>query len=117
MTVLGSNASSHATFQTADKQCVFGDSVALVGFPNWNSMADEPAKLNTSINQIKAMSGGTYAGVNLALLAGASGGPALDLNGEVVGVIANSPDNMLMPNAFLTIQSINAALGASAKAL
>jgi S1-C subfamily serine protease len=48
---------------------------------------------------MKAISGTTYAGVNLSILSGASGGPVLDGNGEVIGVIANSPDHKLMLSA------------------
>jgi RNA-directed DNA polymerase len=99
LTVLASVASSHGTLRIADKPCKYGDAVALVGFPNWNSTADEPAMLQTSINQMKAISGTTYAGVNLSILSGASGGPVLDGNGEVIGVIANSPDHKLMLSA------------------
>jgi RNA-directed DNA polymerase len=112
MTILTTTARSHAVFRRSQEIPQVGNDVVLAGFPNWNTNADKPVRVDTKVVQRKVISTVSYVGVGYPILSGASGGPVLDHRGDVIGVITNGTTHNIMPNSFVEIKHIDAALQA-----
>lgn len=107
LTLLRTNAKSHAALRRAQAPLFMGQEVVIVGFPNWHTIADDPLRAPTEIVQRKIVSTIPLASVHYPLLSGASGSPVLDGFGNVVGVVVNSKDHATLPNGVIEIDNID----------
>jgi hypothetical protein len=117
LAILRTAAKSHAMLKRNMEVAFKGEDVAVIGFPSWHNLADQPLRATTQVVQTKTVSGIRHASVNYPLLSGSSGGPVLDSNGYVVGVIVRSKDDATLPNAFIEISHIELAANAAAVAI
>jgi len=113
MTILTTAARSDAVFKRSQEVPQVGDDVVLAGFPNWHTNADKPIRVDTKVVQRKVISTVSYVGVGYPILSGASGGPVLNNQGGVIGVITNGSTHAVMPNSFVEIKHIDVALQAA----
>jgi S1-C subfamily serine protease len=90
----------------------YGDHVTLLGFPNWHTQGDEPMALGAKITQKKPISGVDHLAINQTILSGASGGPALNADGDVIGTIVNSKDHNIIANSFISIKHLASIVSA-----
>jgi RNA-directed DNA polymerase len=109
LAVLQCDAETNGFFRAARTHVVSGQAVLILGYPNWHTLADHTLVAHSQVVQMKAIGGFTYSSVVYPLLSGASGAPVLDDQGVVVGVVANSPGNTILPNAFVSIQHVDTA--------
>jgi RNA-directed DNA polymerase len=106
LTTLEVVARPDAEFRRTTDVPIEGDQVLVLGFPNWHTHADQPLRVVTSVVQRKTISGARLSSVNFPLLSGASGGPVLNREGCVVGVITNSVGSLVFPNSFLSLDHL-----------
>jgi RNA-directed DNA polymerase len=112
MTLLSSVASPNAKLRMTNTLSNYGDHVTLLGFPNWHTQGDEPMALEAKITQKKPISGVDHLAINQTILSGASGGPALNANGDVIGTIVNSKDHNIIANSFISIKHLASIVSA-----
>jgi RNA-directed DNA polymerase len=112
MTLLSSIASPNAKLRMTAEQCKYFDNVILFGFPNWHTQGDEPIRMGCTITQLKPISMVDHIAIDQTILSGASGGPALNTHGDVVGTIVNSKDHNIMPNSFISIKHLDSVQNA-----
>lgn len=68
------------------------DAIGVAGFPHYN-LGDQGYFANGKITGFKKISSIQYILVDCALVAGNSGGPGLDANGNVIGIVNIGADN------------------------
>ncbi|HKU15700.1 MAG TPA: reverse transcriptase domain-containing protein [Steroidobacteraceae bacterium] len=108
-------AKAYAMLRRTKHSLVSSAQVAVIGFPSWNTTGDKLLRADTSVVQLKTVSMCNLASVGYSLLSGASGGPVLDKAGHVTGVIITNKDDNEMPNGFISIEHLDAVLGAPSK--
>jgi len=108
--ILQSAARTFGQLRASDVDASSGDTMTLVGYPNWHSTADRTLIAPATVVQSKVVSTVHFSSVSYPLLSGASGAPALNAAGEVSGVITNSSTHSTIPNAFVAIKHIPLAL-------
>ncbi|MFL6233733.1 MAG: reverse transcriptase domain-containing protein [Thermoanaerobaculia bacterium] len=82
------------------------DPVTVVGFPNWNTIADELSITTSNVSQLRTISGVRYILTNASIRTGNSGGPLLDSRGKVVGVALYNSESSIAPNGGIAIRHI-----------
>ena len=107
MTLLSTTANPHAALRMTTDPCKNSDHVTLFGFPNWHTQADQPMNLGGTITQVKTLSNIEHLSIDQTVLSGASGGPALNDLGDVVGVIMTNKDHDKIPNGFVSIRHLD----------
>jgi len=117
LTVLQTTVRSRAVLRKSAAVVPDGDPVTVMGFPNWHSFGHQPLKANTHVVQQRTIGGSSLASVGYPLLAGTSGGPVLNSEGRVTGVVVNSGTSAVFPNSFLAIGHLDAVVAAPLKAV
>ncbi len=117
LTILQTDARTHALLRGDEGQTLPGQAVVVLGFPNWHTSADKPLRADALIVQQKTISACKLASVNYPLLSGASGGPVLNAEGWVVGVTVHNATSPVLPNSFLAIEHFASIVGSPFHAL
>lgn len=71
--------------------------IAIAGFPNYN-FGDEGSLVQSKIASFRNYSGNKHILVSNPIISGNSGGPGLNINGEVVGIAVTGADKMSNAN-------------------
>jgi len=106
-------AYSHAGFCAANTDVVTGQAVYVLGYPSWNTSADGTLFFPTHVTQGRTISCIRRFGVSGSLLSGTSGGPALDENGQVVGVVNTNYADPVLPNGCISISHLPEVLASA----
>jgi len=112
MTVLRTDAEPNGLLCRSAASCAVDDKVVITGFPNWHSNADKPIKIGANVTQTKIISTIEHISIDKKILSGASGSPALDSYGKVVGVVVHNEDHKVSPNSLVSIKHLDIAIGA-----
>jgi len=102
-----STANPHAMFVRSDVPPGLGDKHRLLGYQNWKTIADKPMDASAVVVQITKYFASDYLIFGHPLIEGTSGGPVLNQQGKVVGVIATSVEHSSVPNGAIAIHHTN----------
>ncbi|MFO1435496.1 MAG: reverse transcriptase domain-containing protein [Gammaproteobacteria bacterium] len=94
-----------------------GDPIFVVGYPLWKTLAEDLSVVPTVLSQIKTISAVGYLLAGANIYSGNSGGPLLDSNGKVIGVVAYGSSAVAAPNGSIKIEHVDALGGVPATPL
>lgn len=116
LALLKVNVSSSALPLSLNKEASLGDAVFTIGFPNVDLQGIEPKFTDGRISSLAGMHDDpSEYQISVAVQPGNSGGPLIDNNGQVVGVIvARINDFAVLRRSGTIPQNINYAIKASA---
>lgn len=107
LAILYTTAPHIASLKRADRQVKTGEPLTVIGFPGWHTIADKIFRDNGLTSQTKTISGLEYIMTNRTIREGNSGGPILDENGLVIGVVVYGSEGVLAPNSGIDIRHID----------
>jgi S1-C subfamily serine protease len=87
-----------------------GEKVSILGFPNVKAGATRVTRFWSTITNIFALSSVRWAQIDKEIFNGASGGPVLNSNHHVVGIVARGADDKESFNGFIMLNELNAVL-------
>ena len=83
-----------------------GDSIVVVGYPQWHSIADKLFYFECSATQARTISGVDYVTTTATIRTGNSGGPILDNEGRVLGIAVYDSSGHIAPNGGVSIKHV-----------
>jgi RNA-directed DNA polymerase len=117
LSILYGNQSQMASLKRAECKVKTGDPLTVIGFPEWHTIADKIFRDPGLASQIKIISGLEYIITNRNIRDGNSGGPILDKNGLVIGVVVYGSMGLIAPNSGIDIRHIDEVLSEPKKRL
>jgi len=93
------------------------EDVFIEGFPQWNSVADDPDHVSQTVRQIKTGSMVSLFSINANLHGGLSGVPVLDRQGHVIGVVAYGKDGVILANSAVDLEHLDRVIAAPVQPL
>jgi RNA-directed DNA polymerase len=91
-------ATPAVTLCRSQRNMIVGDPIWVVGFPSWRTIADRIFRSPGHVSQTRIASCVPYIATTASVTTGNSGGPILDEDGRVVGVVTHDGTGKIAPN-------------------
>lgn len=83
-----------------------GADVWVAGFPEWAGPADRVSVESSHVTSVRVLSLVRHLLTSATITPGMSGGPVLDKDGNVVGVVRYGSKSLVAPNSFVAVEHI-----------
>jgi hypothetical protein len=117
LAILHFNAPLPTSLQRSKCKIKTRDPVTVIGFPEWNTIGDKIFQDPGRVSQTKTISGVDHILTNRNIGEGNSGGPLLDNEGLVIGVVVYGSKSPGLPNSGIEIKHIDQVKSEPKKAL
>ncbi len=115
--IIQSEVENFASLCASCEEINAGDLVLVVGYPQWFSAADNLSLLQCAVSQIKTISAVDHILTNGLIRGGNSGGPILDKDGRVIGIVTYDSDGIAAPNGGISVKHISNVITEGVRAI